>query len=173
MPIVRRGASQASAGSSGSEPRAQRWGVLFLGLVAVASVTAVVLIVLHRSTSSSTAAITALSTLGSAAVGGIAGMLTSSSTVGPSGSRQRATLTLSATSGAQKSVLTVSGSGFGPGEPVNITFGSTSLTGATADANANFTLTQNVPDVPAGPYIVTATGQITSATAMAAFNVTA
>jgi hypothetical protein len=50
--------------------------IVFLGLVALACATGVVLIVLHRSTPTATAAITAMSSIGAAAVGGIAGIVT-------------------------------------------------------------------------------------------------
>jgi hypothetical protein len=173
IPIGQRRLRQAASTNSSSEPKAQRWGVLLLGLVAVACVTALVFVVLHHATDSSTPAITALSTLGSAAVGGIAGMLTSSSAGGGlRASRQQATITLSVTSGAAGDPFTVSGSGFGPGEPVAITFGASSLASATADTYGNFTQAQSVPPVSAGPWVVSATGNITSATATTAFNVT-
>ncbi len=172
MTIGRR-QGQTAVASSGAEPRAQRWGVLLLGLAALACIIALVFVVLHHASGSSTPAITALSTLGSAAVGGIAGMLTGSSTGGSlPASRRQATITLSATMGAPASPFTVSGTGFGPGEPINVTFGSTSLTAATADPNGSFTQAQTVPAVAAGPWVVTATGNITSATATAAFSVT-
>lgn len=100
-------------------------------------------------------------------------MLTGSSTgaISPA-ARKQATITLSAATGAAGAPFTVSGSGFGPGEPISITFGSISLTTATAEASGEFTQAQTVPSVAPGPWVVTAAGNITSATATAGFNVT-
>lgn len=50
--------------------------MFFLGLVALGCAAGVVLVVLHHATGASTAAITAMSSLGAAAVGGIAGIVT-------------------------------------------------------------------------------------------------
>ena len=173
QPTPADGPGQSDAGAS-PDRWAQRIGMSVLGLAAVACVAGVVLVVVHRSTSATTAAITAMSALGSAAVGGIAGMLSFS------GARQAPQppsapagpgISLSPASGTIDAPLTISGSGFSPGETVALQFGTSPLTTATADGNGSFSRASAVPRLASAAYIVTASGQSSGSVAAAQFTI--
>ncbi len=83
-----------------------------------------------------------------------------------------ATLALTPHSGTPGSGFTVTGSGWAHGERVTITFGTTTLTPATASSSGTIDQSETVPSVSAGSYTVTATGQTSGATDTATFTVT-
>jgi hypothetical protein len=157
------------------DPWAQRIGMSVLGGAAVACVAGVVLVVVHHSTESTTAAITAMSSLGSAAVGGIAGMLTFSARQRTHGSAPgpglTAAISLSPASGSANGPLTITGSGFSPGETVAVQFNTSPLSSAIADGNGSFTKASTAPSLASASYIVTATGQSSSRVAAALFTI--
>lgn len=83
-----------------------------------------------------------------------------------------ASLSLSASQGPPGTGVTASGTGFTPGETIQITVNGASLGTAQADQNGNFTTSVQVPNVAPGQYVVTATGQTSGASASASFVVT-
>jgi hypothetical protein len=85
------------------------------------------------------------------------------------------TLALSPTRGSAGTAVTVSGSGFGAGEQVDIYFHATDtapLATVQADADGSFTGTIVVPDAPAGNERIVAKGQTSGQTAAKTFRVT-
>ncbi len=81
-----------------------------------------------------------------------------------------ANITLGPTSGPPTSVTTVSGTGFGPTESVNINFDAKSVGTATTDVNGAFTQKVKVPsNATPGKHTVTATGLTSGLTATATF----
>jgi hypothetical protein len=162
---------QTSDNGSGDDRLAQRIGVILLGGTVLVCIVAVVLLEFHHSTESTTQAITALSALGSAAVGGIAGMLTFSrshaSQISPPTPVQAApSITLDPDHGAAGTSFQVNGSGFAPGEAVAIQFDSTPLAGATANSSGNIAQNQIVPAAAtSGAHSITATGALNANTA--------
>jgi outer membrane protein assembly factor BamB len=83
-----------------------------------------------------------------------------------------ASITVSPTSGDPGSQTTVSGSGFTPGETVNLAFDAAALTSATADGNGTFTKTVTIPSgATLGAHTLTATGATSNHAASATFTV--
>jgi len=65
--------------------------------------------------------------------------------------------------------VTVNGSGFAPGETVNVTFGGAAFGSTTADGSGAYSLTGNVPFAAEGTKIVRATGALSAAIAETTF----
>jgi hypothetical protein len=82
-------------------------------------------------------------------------------------------LTLSPTQGAAGSELTVSASGYRPGETVQVTFNGTSVGQDTADTNGAVSVKVTVPSLGPGQYTVVATGQTSGASNSATFTIIA
>jgi hypothetical protein len=70
-----------------------------------------------------------------------------------------AALSFNPTQAAPGTSLTVTGSGFQPGETVQLTFNGATVGTSTADTNGGVSFTLTVPTLSAGQYGVTATGQ--------------
>jgi hypothetical protein len=80
-------------------------------------------------------------------------------------------VTLSATSGAVGSSLTANGSGFTPGDSIQLVFNGALVDSGNADINGNVTFTFNIPVVAPGAYQVVMTGRA-GGLASATFTVT-
>ena len=83
-----------------------------------------------------------------------------------------ANITVSPTSGAPGTKVTVTGNGFQGGEEVRIYFDTTQVNATTAGTDGSITATFTVPAVAYGSYTVKAVGQSSGYTAEAAFYVT-
>jgi hypothetical protein len=80
-------------------------------------------------------------------------------------------LQLSPTSGAPGSNVTANGSGFAPGETVDVSFNGQAVGTPSVNNGGTFSLAFTVPNTPPGQYAVLAKGQTSSATASAAFTI--
>ncbi len=84
-----------------------------------------------------------------------------------------ATLTFSVPQAASGTALTISGTGFQPGEVVNLSFNGPTIATLTADTQGNITTPFTIPQLAAGTYTATATGQTSNRTVNANFVVLA
>ena len=82
-------------------------------------------------------------------------------------------ITLSATQGAAGSALTVTASGFRPGETVQVTFNGPNVAQGTADTNGSVSVNFTVPSLAPGQYNVVASGQTTGVSQPASFTIVA
>jgi hypothetical protein len=80
-------------------------------------------------------------------------------------------LQLSPTSGAPGSNVTANGSGFAPGETVDVSFNGQAVGTPSVNNGGTFSLAFTVPNTPPGQYAVLAKGQTSGATASAAFTI--
>ena len=80
-------------------------------------------------------------------------------------------LQLSSSSGLPGSTVTANGSGFTPGETVDVTFNGQSVGSPTANTGGTFSLAFTVPNTPPGQYGVLAKGQTSGASASASFTI--
>src|SRR5262249_30838837 len=80
-------------------------------------------------------------------------------------------VTLSSQQGPPGTAVTATGTGFQPGETVNVTFNNTAIGNPVADTSGTFKVTFNIPQICAGNYQVDARGQTSGETAPATLTV--